>query len=219
MIAKYMIYYTVMAFIGYIYECTAMTLWLGRWDNRGFLYGPVIPIYGIGSLVGSILFIKCLPDPSPLLVFLAGMMGSAVLEYPVHYLIEKYLHTSYWDYSRSPLNLHGRICLPAAVGFGISALIIVYVINPLLIPWIESLPDRLVNTMAVLSGVILILDILYSLKRLKSGNPRLDAAEEKIDRTMTTFAGRYLKEHEGLGNLFFAAVDWICSVFGRNPES
>ena len=219
MIAKYMIYFTVMAFIGYIYECTAMTLWLGRWDNRGSLYGPIIPIYGVGALAGSILFRDFLPDHTPLLVFLTGVVGSAILEYPIHYLIEKYLHTSYWDYSRSPLNLHGRICLPAAIGFGIAALVIVYVFNPVLIPWIESLPVRLVNVAASVFAMILILDIVFSYKGLQSENPRLDAAETRINRTMTDFAGRYLTEHEGLDNVFFATVDWISGLFGKNPQT
>ncbi|MBQ1509130.1 MAG: putative ABC transporter permease [Erysipelotrichaceae bacterium] len=216
MIAKYMIYFTVMAVIGYIYECAAMTFWLGRWDNRGSLYGPAIPIYGIGALLGTILFLDYFPDHSPLQVFLTGMIGSAFLEYPVHYLIERYLHTSYWDYSRSPLNLHGRICLPAAVGFGIAALVIVYVFNPVLLPMIELLPERLVNTAALLFAVILILDIFFSYKGLHSANPRLDAVEQRIDETMTAFAGRYLTEHEGLDNVFFGAVDRIRNVFSRH---
>lgn len=219
MIAKYMIYFTVMAFIGYIYECTAMTLWLGRWDNRGSLYGPIIPIYGVVALAGSILFRDYLPDHTPLMVFLIGVVGSAFLEYPIHYLIEKYLHTSYWDYSRSPLNLHGRICLPAAIGFGIAALVIVYVFNPVLIPWIESLPVQLVNVAASVFAMILILDIVFSYKGLQSENPRLDATETHINRTMTAFAGRYLTEHEGLDNVFFAAVDWISGLFGKNAQS
>ena len=219
MIAKYMIYFTVMAFVGYIYECTAMTLWLGRWDNRGSLYGPIIPIYGVGALIGSILFRNILPDHTPLMVFLTGVIGSAFLEYPIHYLIEEYLHTSYWDYSRSPLNLHGRICLPAAIGFGIAALVIVYVFDPVLIPWIDRLPIQLVNAAASIFAMLLILDIIFSYKGLQSENPRLDAVENRINKTMTSFASRYLREHEGLDNVFFAAVDWISGLFGKNPQT
>ena len=218
MIAKYMIYFTVMAFTGYVYECIAMTLWLGRWDNRGSLYGPIIPIYGIGSLLGSILFMNYLPDHPPLQVFLTGMVGSAVLEYPTHYLLEKYLHTSYWDYTRSPLNLHGRICLPAAVGFGIGALVIVYVFNPILIPWIEGMPESTVKAIASAAALVLVLDIFFSFKGLRAANPRLDAGEAYIDRVMTSFAGRYLTENKGLDNVFFAAVDKVSALFTKKKE-
>ena len=218
MLAKYMIYFTFMGFIGYIYECIAMTLWLGRWDNRGSLYGPFIPIYGLGALEGSLFLIHCLPEHTPLVVFLTGLIGSALLEYPIHYLIDKYLHQTYWDYSRSPLNLHGRICLPAAIGFGIGALVIICGINPMLIPWIENLPVTAVNFFAGLAAMILILDIFFSAKGLKSSNPRLDEAENRINQTMDRFFRRFLTEGKGIDRLFFGAVERI-SRFSPKSES
>lgn len=218
MIAKYMIYFTVMGFIGYIYECIAMTLWLGRWDNRGSLYGPFIPIYGLGALGGSLFLMHCLPKHTPLVVFLTGLIGSALLEYPIHYLIDKYLHQTYWNYSRSPLNLHGRICLPAAIGFGIGALVIIYGMNPFLIPWIENLPVRIVNTIAGLSAALLILDIIFSAKGLKSSNPRLDQAENRINQTMDHFFRRFLTEGKGIDRIFFGAVEWISRLSAKSQN-
>ena len=89
MLSRYNIYFIILSFAGYIYECLAMVLWTGKWDNRGFLFGPVIPIYGVGALFGSILFSVYMPEHTPLQVFLIGMFASAILEYVVHYALEK----------------------------------------------------------------------------------------------------------------------------------
>ena len=213
MIAKYIIYFMIMGMIGYLYECTAMTLWLGRWDNRGSLYGPFIPIYGAGALIGTLLFTYVLPDHSPLLVFMIGMCGSALLEYPVHWLIEKYLHTSYWNYSRSPLNLHGRICMPAAVGFGVGVIVIIYGINRILIPWIAGLSDQ---TAAAIAGIFLVLfvsDIVLSFRSVRGKRNFLDALEERINAGMTALIAKFINESHSFDRYFFFVVDKFSSVF------
>jgi len=56
MITAYIIYFFVLSAAGYVYETIAMTIWGGKWDNRGFFYGPLIPIYGAGALGGTLLF-------------------------------------------------------------------------------------------------------------------------------------------------------------------
>ena len=58
------------------------------------------------------------------------MAGSAALEYFTSWVLEKLFHDRWWDYSRSPLNLNGRICFPAAIGFGLAGLFVLRVIYP-----------------------------------------------------------------------------------------
>ena len=79
MITTYIIYFFVLSAAGYVYETIAMTIWGGKWDNRGFFYGPLIPIYGAGALGGTLLFTYFIHDNTPLKVFLIGMIASAVL--------------------------------------------------------------------------------------------------------------------------------------------
>ena len=66
MVSTYVIYFMLMSFIGYLYECLAMIIWTGKWDNRGFLYGPVIPIYGGCALAGTLFFTYVIKDFTPL---------------------------------------------------------------------------------------------------------------------------------------------------------
>ena len=154
MIARLFVYFIITAFIGYIYECVAMTVWSGRWDNRGFMFGLVIPIYGVGCLLGFLFFGNIIKEYTIWQVFLAGFLGSAVLEYPTSLTMEKIFHTRWWDYSVGPWNIEGRVSLLSSLGFGLGAVIIVYVINPLLVPLVWSLEEGFVTTAAIILAVL-----------------------------------------------------------------
>ena len=131
MLCKYFIWFIIYSFIGWIYESAFCTIRARKWKNRGFLYGPIIPIYGIGAL-GVSLLSGCFPKIalSDWKVFLICMAGSAALEYFTSWVLEKLFHACWWDYSRAPLNLNGRICFPAAIGFGLAGLFVLRVIYP-----------------------------------------------------------------------------------------
>ena len=148
------VYFIITAFVGYVYECIAMTVWSGRWDNRGFMFGPVIPIYGVGCLLGYLFFGVILKEYTVWQVFLAGFLGSAILEYPTSLIMEKIFHTRWWDYSVGPWNIDGRVSLLSSLGFGLGAVIIVYLINPLLVPLVWSLDAQFVRFAAIILAVL-----------------------------------------------------------------
>ena len=209
MLSRYNIYFIILSFAGYIYECLAMVLWTGKWDNRGFLFGPVIPIYGVGALFGSILFSVYMPEHTPLQVFLIGMFASAILEYVVHYALEKMFNAYWWDYSKSPLNINGRICLPASLGFGLAALVIVYVINPHLIPVIDRIPDDTADLISLMITVIFTADLTLTISALSSFQERVENIDGFINEHMDVLVGNVTDESKGIGNKFYNAVDRI----------
>lgn len=102
-------------FMGWVYESLAMTIWTGKWENRGFLFGPLIPIYGFGDITLTI--VLSIYHLSNLQVFILSVLGSVILEISTSILLEKLFHAYWWDYSGVPLNFQGRICLPASLGF------------------------------------------------------------------------------------------------------
>lgn len=143
-ISKYFVYFVVFSVMGWVYESAFCTITGGKWQNRGFLYGPVCPIYGVGAT--SITFIVDQAEAHGLeelywwQIFLIAFFGSIVLEYATSYTLEKLFHAYWWDYSDIPLNIHGRVCLPASIGFGVAGLIVVYGIAPLtrqMVGWIS----------------------------------------------------------------------------------
>lgn len=133
-IAKYFVEFIVYSFLGWIYECTYCSIKSKSWSNRGFLYGPVCPIYGVGAVSCSIVFGNfslTVDGRTPLWeVFIICAFGSAILEYATSYFLEKRFNAMWWDYSNTPLNLNGRICLPATLGFGLAGMLIVKFVLP-----------------------------------------------------------------------------------------
>jgi len=133
------------SFLGWVYETVICTVKWKKWENRGFLYGPICPIYGTGA-VGSMIVIEYVTSSGGTYawwqVFVFSALASAVLEYFTHWLLETIFHARWWDYSYMPLNIKGRICLPFTLGFGLAGLLIVYVLNPFMYritDWISPL--------------------------------------------------------------------------------
>ena len=130
-VSKVFVWFVVYSIFGWIYESTYCTICERKWENRGFLYGPVCPIYGTGIVSMMLLWKTLLSDGITLTwwqVFLISFFGSAILEYSTHWTLEKLFHAYWWDYSNMPLNLNGRICLPASILFGLGGLMVVYVL-------------------------------------------------------------------------------------------
>lgn len=144
--------FVIYSVVGWIWESTYCTIVERRWQNRGFLYGPVCPIYGTG-IVGIMLLWGQMVQAGHTMtwyqVFLTVMVGSAILEYVTHWALEKLFHAYWWDYSNMPLNLNGRICLPASTFFGLGGLLIIYVLYEPTVQ-IISLADPLATEMSAL---------------------------------------------------------------------
>ena len=209
MICRYMIYFILLSVLGYFYECLAMTVWAGKWENRGFLYGPVIPIYGAGALCGTILFEYLYTSYTPMSVFLISMAASAILEYVVHYALEQAFHAYWWDYSKSPLNLNGRICLPASIGFGIAGMIIVYIINPFILPILMGLNETFAEVTALLMMGLLAADLTVTICVITAFIRRVESAQNFINEHMDSFVGNFLDESMAINSRFYSTVDKI----------
>lgn len=145
-LCKYFVYFLVYSIFGWIYETIFVTARTRKWDNRGFLMGPIVPIYGVGGglLTAIIDFIESgqLWDYKWWQIFLIGVVGSIFLEYSTSYILEKIFHARWWDYSYMPLNVNGRICAPYSLAFGVAALVVVYVLAPFvrdLLSWVTPI--------------------------------------------------------------------------------
>ena len=122
------IWFVIYSIFGWIYESTYCTINERRWENRGFLYGPVCPIYGIGIIFIILMWHVAEARGIDLAwwqIFLCSFIGSIILEYSTHWALEKLFHAYWWDYSNMPLNVNGRICLPASLLFGMGGLAVV----------------------------------------------------------------------------------------------
>lgn len=149
------------SFIGYFLEVFWVYLGSKKLVNRGFLCGPVIPIYGVGAVL--ILFCLFRYYDDPIVVFVFGVIITSSLEYFVSFLMEKLFHNKWWDYSSMPYNLNGRICLRNSLAFGVLALIIVYLVAPLFVMFFGLFSFNVWKTIALILFIFTVLDTIYSI--------------------------------------------------------
>lgn len=161
-ISNYILYFMIYAFSGWLMEVICKLFELKRFVNRGFLIGPICPIYGYGVL-GIILLIG--KNKSDILgVFLKSILICSILEYFTSYFMEKIFKARWWDYSKRKFNINGRISLVTMLPFGILGTAIVYIIHPFVI----NLVDLLNPTIKIVLAIVLI--ILYIIDNIISFN-------------------------------------------------
>ena len=94
--------FVVFSCIGWIYETVYCMIKWKKWENRGFLYGPLCPIYGtgvIGVMAVLQIFNALNVEYTWWMIFIICMLGSIVLEFGTHWTLEKLFHAVWWDYS------------------------------------------------------------------------------------------------------------------------
>ncbi len=176
--------FIVYSFAGWLMEVILSILIRHRLINRGFLIGPICPIYGIGGLLLS----WTLRDVDNIFaLFCACMVGGAVIEYIISYLMEKIFRVRWWDYADHTFNLNGRICLDSIVAFGILGSIVVKITTPLLLNLADLMGPFFRNITALLLAIALIVDLITSLWlirgfRVTVGTIGRDATEEISER-------------------------------------
>lgn len=122
LIAKSFLAFLFFSFCGWLWETVFCTVYSGNFENRGFLFGPVCPIYGVGVLASGALisYLEGLVGSFNLLqIFLLCAVGSFFLEYVTSWYLEQRFHARWWDYSHLPFNINGRVCVPASLVFGL----------------------------------------------------------------------------------------------------
>lgn len=172
------------SFLGWLMEVVIGMVERRKVVNRGFLIGPICPIYGVGALLLSFVLQSA---ENPLAIFCVSVVGAAVLEYSTSYLMEKLFRVRWWDYSTRPMNLNGRICLEALIGFGIVGVLIIKVLTPLFLHLYQPLPPLVLYLLAAVLFLMLLFDIALSLwlilgVRVTVGVVAKDATEELSQR-------------------------------------
>jgi uncharacterized membrane protein len=127
-----MLFFYIYCFFGWIIESTYVSVCTGNWVNRGFMRGPVIPIYGTGAII--ILFAVIPFRTSPILVFIIGTIAASVLEFVTGFIMERIYKVRYWDYSDKPFNLCGYICLFNSLCWGVLSILLIYLVHS----WVEK---------------------------------------------------------------------------------
>ena len=196
-------YFIFYCFCGWIIESTYVSVCEKKLTNRGFLRGPVIPIYGCGAMM---MFFCTTPFRAwPVVVFFSGMIGCTVLEYFTGWAMESIFKVRYWDYSDKKFNLNGYVSLFTSICWGGCSLIMCYFLHDA-VEYIESLiPEQIFFVLVRVEAVIFIVDMTLSFKaafdlrslliRLEKAKDELRLMARRLD-VMIAYAGESLDERK-----------------------
>ena len=166
----------IYAFLGWCAEVSYAALVTGKFVNRGFLNGPVCPVYGFGVVI----VLSCLTplaDNLPVL-FLGSVALTSALEWLTGFVLEKLFHQRWWDYSDQLFNLGGYICLRFSVAWGFACVFVVKLLHPTVLLLIRLIPKPVGIVLLVLMGGVMAVDLTATVSAIVKLNRRLEQIDE-----------------------------------------
>lgn len=157
---QWVLFFVFYCFCGWVWESGYVSVRKRRWVNRGFLHGPLLPIYGFGALI--ILMATIRVQNNLWLVYLFGMLAATALEYVTGAVMESLFKVRYWDYSYQKFQLNGYICLSSSLAWGVFSLLLVRVVHPPVARLMERLPVWIVPSLALALTAAITVDAVRS---------------------------------------------------------
>lgn len=166
----------IYGFLGWCTEVAFAAAKEKRFVNRGFLNGPICPIYGIGVVAVVLLL---MPYKNQLFIlYVVSIIVVTALEWVTGFILEKLFHSKWWDYSNMPLNLNGYVCLLFSLIWGVACVVIVKWIHPLIYKGVKILPDWLGTVLLVVLGIGILADLYVTVTNILKMNRHLAKMEE-----------------------------------------
>lgn len=172
-------WFIIYSTMGWIYESILCSVQERKLVNRGFLTGPICPVYGFGA-IAVIMLLNDIKG-NYIALFLAGSILTCTIEYLTAYILEKSFKAKWWDYSQMRFNLNGRVCLLGAIVFGAFSVLLVEWIHPVISSFTEKIPDNIVITTSVVVLLIIFADLTLTVYHIFKLNGRLAEIQDFIN--------------------------------------
>ncbi len=164
------IFFIVYCIIGWIFEELVFLVEDHILYNRGFLFGPWLPIYGFGGIIITALFFKTKNKPvkigkiniRPLIIYFEACIIATAVELIATYIID-FIGGNFktlWDYSQNFMNFQGRIALIPDAKFGVIALLAIYGVQPILKKIIETKKQKMLNIFVIVIAILFAIDLI-----------------------------------------------------------
>lgn len=188
-------YFLLYSIIGWFVEVVYMTLETGEFQNRGFLNGPICPIYGFGMVMIIIMLTPI--THSPVLLFVVSSVVCTTWELLVGVLMEKVFNNTWWDYSHERFNFKGYICLKVSLLWGLACLIVMKIFHPMMEKIIDYIPYNIGKIVGWAFFIYIIFDSVISLCaviRLNEKLRQLDSIQRRLRVASDTIGGTVSNE-------------------------
>lgn len=169
-------FFVIYSFLGWCCEVAFVTVNTGKLVNRGFLNGPVCPIYGFGM----VLVLVCVYPlrNNLLLLFVGGMVVTSLLELATGWVLKRLFHTSWWDYSEKPFNIGGYICLSFSILWGLAVVGVIRILHPLIARFVAWIPHTVGFWLAIPVGIAFAVDCILTVVTITGLNRDLGELEK-----------------------------------------
>ena len=168
----------IYAFAGWCMEVVLKYIQYHRFINRGFLTGPVCPIYGCGAVLITIVIGGLSGVESGIVMtFALSFVICGVVEYLTSLVLEKIFHARWWDYSQKPMNLQGRVWIGNLLLFGVAGIAIIHVLNPVLYRFLGIFPLKTRGIVSTALLAVFAADFVISYFVLKLVKTYVDKSE------------------------------------------
>lgn len=191
---QWVLFFFIYSFIGWVWESCYVSLRKHRWVNRGFMHGPMLPLYGSGALVVLVSTIGV--RENIVLTFLLGMSAATILEYITGAVMERLFNVRYWDYSNQKFNLNGYICVSSSLCWGCFSVLLVRVIHVPIETAVLKIPLIVAEGAALLLSVAAAVDLTQSFNEAMDMKRILMQLEESKEQ-MRKIQGRLKVAAEG----------------------
>ena len=173
------LYFFVYGFLGWCTEVIFAAFKQHRFVNRGFLNGPICPIYGVGVT----LVIACLEafQSNLLRLYISSVILVTVLEGVTGWAMDKLFHNKWWDYSKLPFNIGGYVCLLFSLIWGVACVFIVYFVHPLIHQVLSLIPHTAGIALIAILGIALLSDIIVTTSAIVKFNQYLERLKHITD--------------------------------------
>lgn len=151
----------VASIIGWIYEMIFYKVTENILENRGFLYGPYVPVYGFGAIL-IVLLLKRFKK-NPLILFVGMALVTGILELIVGEFMVAVWHKRWWDYTGLFLNIDGQVCLRSVLSFAIGGLGLIYLIEPYINKFNERASSKSKKILCIAIIITMVIDLILCL--------------------------------------------------------
>lgn len=157
-------YFFIYGVLGWLVEVAYAFIRHGKYVNRGFLYGPICPIYGVGvvTIYFSIHKLSTLfldgQAPTWWMLFIMVTVITTGLELFTGSIMSYLFHTRWWDYSDRRFNLGGYICLDFTLIWGLAGTLLLQIVHVRLADWVDNIPKDIGNPVLLMLMVLFIID-------------------------------------------------------------
>lgn len=159
---QWMAFFYIYCICGWIWETSYVSVCQKRFVNRGFLHGPVIPLYGSGAV--AMLFLALPVKDNLLLTYIVGVVGATLLELVTGWAMESIFKVKYWDYSKQKIQFRGYICLSSSLFWGFLTIALVRWMHGPIERFVLRQPDWVAITGVSLFTAVFLGDLYVSAK-------------------------------------------------------